>query len=235
MILSQDFWRKYFWAYDALIELRTYQELLDTLIKELNVETGVKILDAGSGTGNLAVALEKIGAKVTGVDYSDQGISLHKAKNRLAVIVQQSLEEKLLFEDNLFDRIVSNNTIYTLSTEGRKKLSKEFYRVLKPGGKIVVSDIIKGYSPFKIYLHHIRTDAKERGIIKMFIKLILFLVPTLKIFYYNFLIRRADASGGYELYDLPSHRQFLLDAGFTNVSEGKWVFADQAVLHTGHK
>ncbi|PIR43223.1 hypothetical protein COV24_03880 [candidate division WWE3 bacterium CG10_big_fil_rev_8_21_14_0_10_32_10] len=72
-MLSKKFWEKYFKTYDVLNVLIPYQELLDTIIDKLKVKPGEKILDAGSGTGNLAIKLEMLGAQVTGVEYFKKG------------------------------------------------------------------------------------------------------------------------------------------------------------------
>ena len=51
--------------------------------------------------------------------------------------------KKLPFEDRSFDRIVIMAVLHHLSVESREVLYKECMRVLKLGGKLVVSDVIK--------------------------------------------------------------------------------------------
>ena len=51
--------------------------------------------------------------------------------------------KKLPFEDKLFDRIVIMAVLHHISVENREVLYNECMRILKPGGKLIVSDVIK--------------------------------------------------------------------------------------------
>lgn len=51
--------------------------------------------------------------------------------------------KKLPFEDKLFDRIVIMAVLHHISVENREVLYNECMRILKPGGRLVVSDVIK--------------------------------------------------------------------------------------------
>lgn len=50
----------------------------------------------------------------------------------------------LPFEDQSFDRVVIMAVLHHISVENRKALYKECLRILKPSGKLVVADVIKG-------------------------------------------------------------------------------------------
>lgn len=51
--------------------------------------------------------------------------------------------KKLPFEDKSFDRVVIMAVLHHISVENREVLYKECMRILKPGGRLVVSDVIK--------------------------------------------------------------------------------------------
>jgi SAM-dependent methyltransferase len=51
--------------------------------------------------------------------------------------------KKLPFEDKSFDRVVIMAVLHHISVENREVLYKECIRILKPGGRLVVSDVIK--------------------------------------------------------------------------------------------
>ncbi len=94
----------------------------------------IRILDAGCGTGFLAKKLEKLG-KVVGVDISSH--ALHFAKKR-AIEVRKASVEKLPFKKNAFDLVVSVDVIYHKDVLDDKKALKEFFRVLKRKGTLIL-------------------------------------------------------------------------------------------------
>jgi SAM-dependent methyltransferase len=52
--------------------------------------------------------------------------------------------KKLPFEDKSFDRVVIMAVLHHISVKNREMLYKECMRILKPSGKLVVSDVVKG-------------------------------------------------------------------------------------------
>ena len=111
------------------------------------IKPGDNILDLGSGSGmDSFIAAIKTGdnGKVTGVDMTDE--QLHKA-GKLAgengfrnTEFEKGYIQKLPFEDNSFDLVISNGVI-NLSFE-KENVFKEVYRVLKNGGRMAFADII---------------------------------------------------------------------------------------------
>jgi ubiquinone/menaquinone biosynthesis C-methylase UbiE len=233
-MLDVKFWKKYFEVYDVLNELIPYQQLLERIIKQLSLEKTDLVLDAGSGTGNLAVLIEKTGARAVGIDFSSAGVAIHKKKIPNADVRIGDLTEPLPFPDNHFDKICSNNVIYTISCEKRPELFKEFYRVLKPGGVIVISNIHKTFSPFEIYKSHVHEEFKQNPLALSY-RLIKFIVPTAKMFNYNKKIRSENSSGNYDFLDIHDQHKLLKNAGFSDVSEGEYVYAGQASLNRALK
>src|SRR5258708_3252454 len=116
------FWKKYFEVYDNLNTLKPYRELLSAIVKELEITQGNIILDAGSCTGNLSIELVKQGAHVTAIDFSKEGIRRHKSKQPEVNIIYTDLTDPLPFKNSSFDKVVSNNTIYTISPNRRAEI-----------------------------------------------------------------------------------------------------------------
>lgn len=230
-MLDSKFWAKYFKVYDTLNQLIPYQELLDLFLGKLNLlASGDKnILDVGSGTGNLCIKLKKSGYHPTGIDFSKEGIALFKQKDPTAKVFYGDVTQDFPFDDNSFDGVCTNNTIYTLPENKRSAVFKEFYRVLKPNGVIIVSNLAEGFSAIAIYLAHIKKSLKNKGLISTMIDFVYFFIPTVKIFYYNILIKRENMGGSYSFLTESKQRDLLENAGFSFLGETK-VYGNQAVF-----
>ncbi len=234
-MLNHKFWEKYFKDYDILNIVIPYRELLKTICDELDIKKGEKILEAGSGTGNLALEIKKRGAEVIGFDISEEGLNRHKLKDPEANIILGDLTKKLPFPDNYFNKICSNNTLYAIPIEKRKDVMREFYRISKPGGKILISNLAVGFKPFKIYLDHIEKRIKNNGLIYAVKEIITLSIPTIKMFYYNYLIKKENKEGDFNFFGINEQKELLGKAGFKNISETKKVFTNQAILNSAFK
>jgi ubiquinone/menaquinone biosynthesis C-methylase UbiE len=108
--------------------------ILQLIKKYSNYDNQLKILDAGCGTGRLAELMSKIGT-VTGIDMSDEALQFAKERN---ITVQKASVMKLPFKDNSFDIVTSIDVLYHKNVTDDIKALKELYRVVKPGGIVIV-------------------------------------------------------------------------------------------------
>ncbi|WP_428074326.1 class I SAM-dependent methyltransferase [Candidatus Avelusimicrobium aviculae] len=102
------------------------------------------VLDLGCGDGTLLAIAAQQGARVTGVDISDE--QLHAARAALkgvkgASLIKQTLQE-VNFPDNSFTKVSIRKAIHHLTNDEKGLLIDKIYHWLKPGGILIIEDMI---------------------------------------------------------------------------------------------
>ena len=109
---------------------------MPTTLKMLGKVRGKRILDLGCGTGLYARILLQKGAKVKGIDVSDEMLRIAQQEVPSVEFTQGSAE-RLPYKKNEFDIVLAALMMEYLPSWNR--VLKEVHRVLKPGGIFVFS------------------------------------------------------------------------------------------------
>jgi len=128
-------------AYQYYDLLKPHQDIprLGEFFRSHNIES---ILDLGCGTGSNLLALAEFGFGLTGVDQSEEGVTIvgrRIKESRRGIKVSQARFQELPFENNQFDAVVSIQTLsHGYEADVRSGIT-EIERVLKPRGFIFIT------------------------------------------------------------------------------------------------
>lgn len=123
------------------------------------INLGKNILDVGCGTGRFSIRMSLLGYQVTGIDLSEKMLAIAENKAKIARSDIKFLNMdiyQLKFPDNYFDGVVSM-ALFEFIQDPVKAL-EECFRVVKPGGYVMIGTITADSSWGKEYISHMNRE-----------------------------------------------------------------------------
>jgi SAM-dependent methyltransferase len=122
--------RDHFW-------FRGFRRFVTPLLRQATQgRSNVRILDCGCGTGHNLTMLRRFG-RAAGIDITWTGLAY--ARSRGERQIARASATRLPFRDHDFDLVTAFDVLYALDDEMERDALNEMYRVLRPGGQIIIN------------------------------------------------------------------------------------------------
>jgi len=128
-------------------------ELRDRIVELAEPQAGYTVVDVGSGTGLLSLAFAERAARVWAIDSSPAMNEYLRVKaasaglDNVETVLASAVSLPLV--DEVADLVVSNYCLHELRCADKHRALTEARRVLKPGGRLVIGDMMFSFNPMQ--------------------------------------------------------------------------------------
>jgi SAM-dependent methyltransferase len=131
--------------YDPFTRLLGVRGIHQRLVDQADLRPGLRVLEVGCGTGNLAILAKRQhpGATVVGLDPDPRALALAGRKAGragLPIELDRGFADQLPYPDGSVDRVFSALMLHHLDPADRPAALREISRVLIPGGSLHLVD-----------------------------------------------------------------------------------------------
>ncbi len=158
--------------YDLINDLQSFglhRSWKRRVVELASPASGARALDLCCGTGDIAFALARRGAQVTGLDFSAQMLEVAASRNAKTqpanVKFLQGDAQQIPFPENSFDIVTVGYGLRNL--ESWQRGLAEMHRVARPGGRLVVLDFGKPANAIwrALYFAHLKCSVPLVGLL----------------------------------------------------------------------
>ena len=164
------------WApyYDFAVQLTTLgqaRRLRRMTVDQALIQPGASVLDIGCGTGSVTLLAKQRAehGKVYGIDPAPEMIAVARkkaARSQLDIDFRMGVIESLPFPDASLDVVTSSLMMHHLPEALQVRGLAEIYRVLKPGGRLLIADFLRPTGSFlnHLYIAFTRHHGLRKGV-----------------------------------------------------------------------
>jgi len=142
-------WASFYDGFANIMTLGHIRRLRALTVDAALLKPGEKVLDVGCGTGGVTIPAKlRVGDKgsAAGIDPAPEMIAVAQkkaARAKLDVDFRVGVIESLPYPDASFDVVTSSLMMHHLPKDLQVKGLVEIRRVLKPGGRLLIADMIR--------------------------------------------------------------------------------------------